>query len=351
MTDLVPLANPQLTKLPAADGDSPAPTRFAYLMLTHKTAEGVEELASRIVHLSPYSEIVVHHDLGSASMPWGGRPTGGFHLVERGPVRWGDWSMVEATLRLLRFAKDHLSVDWFVLLSGEHRPVVPLAEWEATTVRSGVDALAPMDRLPSRLRFGGADFEANQYLARSRHRWSAVPRPRSSSLHRGLGGLTKISRRALPLFAVEYAHRRESWAIGTPRRLACMRGRTLFRGSQWIAMNRRAAEAVLNVDPAVTEWFQRSWIPDETYFQTVLRQWPELVVSGEPTTFVLETPDRPTPGWMRLSLSDLPAVWDSGAPFARKVDRAARPEVLAAIDYALDTQRAALGREAIRPSG
>jgi hypothetical protein len=34
--------------------------------------------------------------------------------------------MIEATLRLLRYAVDNLSSDWFVLLSGGHRRVTGL---------------------------------------------------------------------------------------------------------------------------------------------------------------------------------------------------------------------------------
>jgi hypothetical protein len=310
-------------------------------MLTHKEPQHIEELARRIVELSPSSEIVVHHDLAAATEPWGGRAVDHVHMVERGRVRWGDWSMVEATLRLLRFAVEHLDADWFVLVSGEHRPIVALEQWQIAATRSGVDAFADATRLPLHLSFGDKEFEANQYLARSRHRWSTVPRPRSPIAHRAIGGLTKISRRAHPIFSMEYVHRRESWVVGLPRRSGCMRGRAFFRGSQWLAVNRRGADAMLHTDPVLTKRFQKSWIPDETYFQTVLHLSSDLIVSDQPTTYVLETPDRPTSGWMRLSLDDLPAAWASGAPFARKVDPVARPEVIAAIDRVVDEQRSA----------
>ena len=320
---------------------SSGPPRFAYLLLTHKDVPQVEDLAARLLRLSPGAQIVVHHDAAADTQPWNGCPPPRVHMLERGRVAWGDWSMVEATQRLLRFATERLDADWFVLLSGEHRPAVDLGPWEACTARSGNDALLGARRLPERLHFGARDFDANQYLARCLHGWRLVTRPRREFFHHALGWLMKLSARVRPIVSLEYVHRREAWAVGVRRRTRRMHGQTFFRGSQWFALNRRAAVAALSVDPAVQAWFEKSWIPDETYLHTALRQIPDLVIAETPTTFVLDTPTRPYPGWMRLSLDDLPAAWDSGLPFFRKVDRATRPEVLARIDEAVDRQAAA----------
>src|ERR1700722_4053797 len=79
---------------------SPGNPSFAYLLLTHKDARHVEGLADRILDLSPGAQIVVHHDAGANDLPWRGAPSGPIHLVERSRVKWGDWSMIEATLRM-----------------------------------------------------------------------------------------------------------------------------------------------------------------------------------------------------------------------------------------------------------
>ncbi len=327
---------------PVGGGDGAGPTtepRFAYLLLTHKDERDVEELAERIVSLSPTARVVVHHDVEAAGLPWAGNPPEPFHLVERGPVRWGEWSMIEATTRLLRYAVEKLDADWFVLLSGEHRPAAELSGWERDVAASGADALVRADELPARLHFGWRDFEANRYLARGRHRWYRVPRPRSHLAHRAIGGAMKLGRGAHPLVAIEYFHRHDAWLVGLRRRAGVMRGRRFWRGSQWLALDRRAADAVLHPDPAVRAWFEKSLIPDETYLQTLLRITPGLSVADRATSFVPEEPDRPTPGWMYLSTDDLPAVWASGAAFVRKVDRSGRPDVVRAIDAAVDRHR------------
>jgi len=314
--------------------------RFAYLILTHKDPHQVEALAERILGLSPHAQVVIHHDLAADDVPWGGRPPSRVHFVERGRVLWGDWSIVEATLRMARFALEQLRVDWFVVLSGEHWPVTDLRQWEATAAGSGVDAFVEADRLPQRLRFGRADEGGNMYLSRCIHRWVSVRQPRLSAAHRAIGGVWKVSLYLSPLFTVEYSHRRQTWFFGRPRPRGALEQWAFYKGSQWIAFNAKAARAILDADPALPEWFRSGHIPDETYFHTVLRHADDLVVTTDTVTYVPVGPKKPTPRWMVLTLDDLPTVWASGAAFARKVDLAGRPEVIEALNAEVDRRRA-----------
>ncbi len=281
---------------------------------------------------------MVHHDASAPDLPWEGQSTPRIHFVDREKVLWGGWSMIDATERLLRFSVENLASEWFVLLSGDHRPATDLAAWEGAVAQASVDAYLPADRLSGRLRFGRSNVEENRYLARARHRWTLISRPKSSGLDRSLGGLMKLSQWVQPFITLEFVHRRDAWAVGIRRSTRELNGLPFYRGSQWIALNRRAALAALDVEPQLREWFMRSWIPDETYFHTVLRS-AGLRVSDAPTTFVLEEPAQPTAGWMQLTLQDLPAVWESHTPFARKVDISSRPEVAAAIDEVVDGRR------------
>ena len=176
-----------------------------------------------------------------------------------------------------------------------------LTAWEGAVAGASVDAYLPAERLPGRLRFGRSKAQDNLYLARARHRWTLIFAPKSSGLDRGIGGLMKLSQWLQPFGTIEFVHRRDAWAIGIRRNTRMVNGLTFYRGSQWIALNRRAALAALNVEPQLRKWFTRSWIPDETYFHTVLRT-AGLRVSNAPTTFVLKEPAQPTSGWMKLTL-------------------------------------------------
>ena len=191
--------------------------RFAYLILSHKEPRQVEVLAARILELSPHGQVVVHHDLDSDDLPWGGRPPDRVNFVPRTRILWGDWSIVDATLRMVRFALEELHADWFVILSGEHWPVADLRTWEAASAASGADAFVEGDPLPSRLRLGRADEGGNMYLSRCLHRWVSVRQPHSSLAHRAIGGIWKLSLYIAPITTVEYSHRRETWFFGRPR--------------------------------------------------------------------------------------------------------------------------------------
>jgi hypothetical protein len=327
----------------ASESASGAPC-FAYMLLTHKDPRHVEELASRILDLSPAGHVVIHHDLAAGDLPWQGRPPERVHFVERGRVLWGDWSIVAATLRMIRFAYEDLGADWFVMLSGEHRPVVDLERWERSVMASGADAFAEAEALEPTIHFGRSRGEdANRFLARCLHRWFTIKEPRSTGGTKVFSGFWKISRYVLPFGALEYSHRRQAWFVGMPRRRGRPEATTFYKGTQWIGFNSRSADAVLGTDPAVTEWFKRSHIPDETYLQTVLHNAPGLTVSTDLVTFVPESPLRPSARWMVLSLEDLQIVWRSEAAFARKVDPDERPDVMKAIDEKVEAERRSPG--------
>lgn len=310
----------------------------AYLLLSHKAPDQVAALAHRVLELSPTAHVVVHHDRRADTVPWAGPPPARVHLIDRAPVVWGGWSIVEATVRLVGAALERLDADWFVVLSGEHWPVADLAAWEASFLGSGADAFMPAVRLPRRLRFGRADPDGNRFLARCVHHWATVPRPRSDTAHKALSALSKLSMYTHPLVKLEFSLRSEAWFVGLPRRRGPVGGWTLHKGTEWIAVNRRSATALLEVDPAVTAWFRRSHIPDESYIQSVLAHTPGLVIDDSLVTWVPPEPETPTARWMLLTLDQLPLIEASGAAFARKVDFARNPEVVAAIDARLDAR-------------
>ncbi len=144
----------------------------------------------------------------------------------------------------------------------------------------------PAERLPRRLRFGRRDLDGNRFLARCVHRWFKFGRPRLAVAHRALAGLFKVSLWTHPIFKLEYSLRGDSWFVGVPRRRTPVRAWDLYKGSEWFACDARAARLLLEVDPTVTAYFARSHIPDESYFQSVLRHVPDIVVDGSVVTWV-----------------------------------------------------------------
>lgn len=316
--------------------------RCAYLILSHKDRRQVEALAHRILELSPRANVVIHHDLKDDTLPWDGRPPARVYLVERTAVEWGGWSIVDATLRMIRFAHEHLHREWLVIVSGEHWPVTDLEAWEARVIASGADALMPTEVLPTRLRFGARNKEANRDLARCRLRWFRVRRPRTAAVQKIVSALSKLSDFTHPVFKLEFSLRNDSWFVGLPRGRRPVKQWDLHKGSEWFACSARSASVLLQADPQVASWFEHSHIPDESYFQSLLHHDGRLHIDRSVVTWVPPQPPTPTPGWMLLKAEELSLVSASGAAFARKLVPSRNSEVMAAIDAHVGAGRRAL---------
>ncbi len=212
-----------------------------------------------------------------------GNPPAGIHLVERGRVSWGDWSMIEATLRMLRYAVDRLDADWFVLLSGEHRPAVDLQPMGSERPpQSGNDALLECraaSRSPS-LRHERISSATNTSLEAATVGGSfARPRHRGRPPLHGPADETQLVRATDRVGGVHPSTRRvgQSGGAGAPTRCETGPSTVARSGSR---SNRRAANAALAIDRRVAEWFEQSWIPDEAFLQTALRRVPGLVIAN-----------------------------------------------------------------------
>ncbi|HXQ60660.1 MAG TPA: beta-1,6-N-acetylglucosaminyltransferase [Acidimicrobiales bacterium] len=329
---------------PVTDNRRP---RVAYLVMSHKNPAQVESLVTRILELSPAGEVVVHHDThesADATPLWNGSPPARVRLVDPVAVSWGDWSVVEATLRLLRVAVDEIDSDWFVLLSGEDRPVRDLAAWEDELVASGTDGLVPMRPLTVRPAFGRRPSADDLNFVRYAFRWRAVPARYVRGGRYVLEAARRISRYVQPVFKIEYAERRGTWMVGRWRRRRLPDGWTLYCGSQWMALGRRAVTTLLASDAAVTEWFRQTWIPDQGFFHTVLGNAAGFSFSTQPLTYVVPHDTHKGAAWMVLRSDDVGTIALSGAAFARKFDPAVDREVIDLVDAAVDASVAGTAR-------
>src|ERR1039458_4312381 len=182
---------------------------------------------------------------------------------------------------LIGFAYDVLQADWFCLLSGEDRPVIDLARWERDLPRAAFDALLPGGPLVRHAPFGRRPSFSEQSYVRYEYRWRRVPFP--NLRHRAVHGVFLpfggLSSYCQPLFAIEYFWNRNAWFLGTPRRRTERPANwILFRGESWISFNRKAAAVILNATPSVSGHFCNTMIVVESYFHTLLRNDPDLVI-------------------------------------------------------------------------
>jgi hypothetical protein len=218
---------------------------IAYLVLGHRAPKQVAALTGLLTSAGDIA--VVHVDQRVDVAP--------FHeALERQPstalardrvaVRWAGWSMVEATLSLIRQAlDDHPETQRLVLLSGDSFPLRP----------------------PEALRGFFADRPRTEFL-------NAVAMP-SVALGKPLSRISNFhvehDRDSRLGAAFEGLHRM-AYRPGFRRALG---GRRPMAGSQWWALTADAARLLLDTceqEQRLMKLMRHSAVPDEHFFQTVL---------------------------------------------------------------------------------
>ncbi|GHD67370.1 beta-1,6-N-acetylglucosaminyltransferase [Jeongeupia chitinilytica] len=282
--------------------------RLAYLILAHTAPAQLARLVGRLA--APGVRVYVHVDANTPADVFAAMqasvPAGTVFIVRR-PCRWGGFSLVAATLDLMRVACAD-GCDWQVLLSGADYPVRTHAEIVARLARNDdVDGYLDL-RAESEFDVG--------YRWQAWHPETLNGRPAGRALQklqRGLRHLGLRRRLPSPLTAV--------WA-----------------GSQWWCLTGAAADAVLRFCdeyPKVVDFFRATLVPDEMFIQTVLMHagLADRLVR-DPLRHLVWTPGAWSPA--TLSDADLPALLASDALFARKF--AADGTLTAQLDAALNAR-------------
>jgi len=273
----------QLPPLEPAEAIERPTIAFGVLSSKQSTA-AVEQIAAAVYPHPVY----VHHDFSKQPdfAPHGDNIT----LLEH-PVAtaWGDWSLVEATYRLMARALDDPAVTHFQLLSESCLPLQEIARFEAYLLAQQPDAM--IDILPVSteqiLHSHGWRYLPRSALLRRIGRRASIWAAGSQYAHRDLGSINL--RVALP--AKDVLGRLAQRAGRLTLRLAARSGQRLLDahslhgyavGAQWFGVNRRTAQWLLQARqalPAFTAHYQRCHIPDESYVHTLLHN---AVAAGLP---------------------------------------------------------------------
>jgi hypothetical protein len=243
--------------------------RIAYLLLCHGPPDRMIDLARLLA--GGGDSVVVHHDANSDPADWRRLRAALADLPEavvldrRFRCGWGEWSLVAATLELARVAADRFpEATHFFLISGDCMPIAARADIAA--------ALDPADR---------DHIEAVDFFTGG---W----------IRTGLGEERLVfrhyvnERRRPGLF---YAMVRAQRTLGLRRRLPD--GPPIMIGAQWWCLRRQTMLSILSHvahNPDLVAFFRRSWIPDETLFQTLAAHLvPAAQLTGVSPTFRLFT--------------------------------------------------------------
>ena len=243
--------------------------RIAYLLLCHKDVDGIADQARALVAVG--DKVAIHFDAAASQAEFQRlqdlvRGVEGIVTVQR-RVRcgWGEWSLVKATLETVRTALAAFpEATHFYTISGDCMPIKSAEHAHFT-----LDA-APADHIES------VDFFRSGWIRTGMREERLIYRHYFNE------------RRNKRLF---YAAMETQRRLGLRRRLPD--GLQIMIGSQWWCLRRATVQKVLDFcarRPDVPRFFRTTWIPDETFFQTLVRHLvPEAEIRCRPPTFLVFT--------------------------------------------------------------
>ena len=230
--------------------------KLAYLILTHNQPRQAACLAKTLANCGGH--VFMHVDAKSDLTAWQRCLGSNEHITllqERVSCCWGHFSLVKASLELLRHAASIDNWDYFILLSGQDYPVKSLAQIETFFKQHQGQDFMEYFPLPSeklREKQGGL-YRINRFHQIRENYHSEFPpyskKPLLNTLFNKWAALYASTKRKMPLDMQPYA------------------------GSQWWMLTGNTVGVLLQFleqHPSVEAFFRNVWIPDEIFFQTVL---------------------------------------------------------------------------------
>lgn len=243
--------------------------KIAYILLCHKDADGIIAQAQRLTAVGDF--IAIHfdararrEDFDKIQTALATNPAVTF-AKRRIKCGWGEWSLVQATIHAVEAAVEAFPrATHFYMLSGDCMPTKTAEYAHQFLDRTEVDYIESFDFFSSDWIKTGIKDERLIY----RHWFN--------------------ERNQKKLF---YASMNLQERLGLARKVPA--DIQMQIGSQWWCLRRRTVEWVLDFikkRPDVMRFFHTTWIPDETFFQTVVRHLvPEHEIRSRTLTFLMFT--------------------------------------------------------------
>lgn len=278
-----------------------AMAKIAYILLCHRNPDAIIQQAEQLTAAGDY--IAIHFDGSAAQEDFariqaalGENPNVVF-ARKRIKCGWGEWSLVQATLYAAEAAADAFPrATHFYMVSGDCMPVKSARFIRAFLDARDCDHIESFDFFESKWIKTGFKEERLIYRHFFNERTQSWRFYRSFELQQKLGLKRKV-----------------------PSDLQIM------IGSQWWCLRRTTLELILAFVKErrdVIRFFKTTWIPDETFFQTLVKHLVPLEeIENRPLTFLMFT-DYGMPLTFYNDHYDLLVGQD--ALFARKISAEAR---------------------------
>ncbi|NIZ13980.1 DUF5928 domain-containing protein [Phaeobacter sp. HF9A] len=241
--------------------------KIAYILLCHKNPEAIIAQAERLTATGDY--IAIHFDGRASAEEYrtiraalAQNPNVAF-APRRIKCGWGEWSLVRATLNTLQAALAHFPRATHVYMLSGDCMAIKTAEYARDFLdRHNKDYIESVDF-----------FESD---------WIKTGMKEDRLIYRHYFNERTQKRR----FYFSYELQRK---LGLTR--AIPDDLQIQIGSQWWCLRRTTAEAILDMTRKrrdVMRFFATTWIPDETFFQTLVRHLiPEQEIESRTLTFLM----------------------------------------------------------------
>lgn len=315
--------------------------QIAFLVLSHRQPAQLIRLLTTLRAQLPDAPIVVHHDCYREDLSESAiEHIGNIYLLKASkPTAWGDFSIVDAYLRSLRWMIEHIQFDWVVMLSAQDYPIKPLSGLENYLTKKAADAVlsaTPINSVPTatakrdlRRRYLYQYRPARIDLSR-RH----VLRETRRKLRRATGRLVDAANAVQPFFKLYRLPDGMPYRFGWRARTTPFGRGPCWHGSMWFSLSLRTVEFILTYmgdHPDYIAYYRRTIIPDESVICTLLCNDPRLRVDNRDVQYTRWT--HPGTGHPDIFTSeDLPELIAVDEFFARKFDIDKDVEVLKKLD-------------------
>ncbi|WP_132243837.1 DUF5928 domain-containing protein [Primorskyibacter sedentarius] len=243
--------------------------RIAFILLCHKDPDAIIKQAQSLTAVGDY--MAIHFDARAKPDAYrkiraalDGNPNVTF-AKKRVKCGWGEWSLIRATLNAVQAAVDAFPrATHFYMLSGDCM-AIKSAEYAHQFLDSrDVDYIESFDYFQSE--------------------WIKTGWKEERLIYRHWFNERTQKGRFYAMFAVQ-KH------LGLTREIP--QDIEVMIGSQWWCLRRRTVEMILEFTERrrdVMRFFSTTWIPDETFFQTVVRHLvPREEIDGRTLTFLMFT--------------------------------------------------------------
>ncbi len=243
--------------------------KIVYVLLCHKDPKSIIQQAERLTEVGDY--VSIHFDKTASKADYDALQAalgGNSHVTfanKRENCGWGEWSLVAATLRALEVAVEEFpDATHYYMLSGD-----------CQAIKSAAYAHEFLD---------GADKDYVESFDYFESDWIKTGMKEGRLIYRHW--FNERTQKGL-FYASMNLQKKLGWVRQPPEDIQMM------IGSQWWCLRRRTIESILTFlkeRPDVTKFFKTTWIPDETFFQTLVRHLiPKDQIESRSLTFKMFT--------------------------------------------------------------